>query len=184
MKKNHYRFHKTRRSFSSILLVFLLLPISSLAQDNELFLGNNDIDADVTDRLHHNDAEYAMTTKEGSVDMLVTNEAILIQFSDRFLNNLAEEIENEEDRYDEASVLADVITSMVSSGVRSLLDHAIQIPIYELDRVFYEEGRLYIIDRDGNELFEDLEIDDVDVMEDFSRRDSRRFIAAVERRMY
>lgn len=181
-------FHSKRQMIFSILtgILFtaLLVPVSANAQ-HEIFSGHEDIDADITHRLHHNDAEYAMTTREGSVDLLVAHDAILIQFSDRFLEGLEEEIRADEERnYDEASVLADVIKSMVSNGVRKMLDHALTIPLHEIREVYYEDGRLYIIDREGEELFGDLEIDDVDVMEDFSRRDSRRFVAAVERKMY
>ena len=159
------------------------MPLQTFAQSH---FHHNDIDADITDRLHHDEAEYAMATREGSVELLVTNDAVLIQFTDRFLDNLADEISDDDDHYEyeEASVLADVIKSMVTSGVRKLLDHALTIPMYEIREVYYEDGRLYIINRDGDEIFEDLEIDDVDVMEDFSRRDARRFVSAVERRMY
>lgn len=169
-------------SLTAILISFLLMPVSSLAQHHEIF-SDHHIDADVTDRLLHDEAEYAMTTREGSIDLLVAGDAILIQFSDRFLEDLAAEIHNENDDYEEASVLADVITSMVSSGVRSLLDHALAIPIVEISEVFYEDGRLYIVNKEGSEYFENLEIDDVDVMEDFARRDARRFVDAVVRKM-
>ena len=165
-----------------LMIAFLLIPISTNAQHHEIFSGHH-ADADVTDRIDHDEAEFAMTTNEGSVDLLVAGDAILIQFSERFLEDLAAEIEDEEDDYNEASVLADVIKSMVSSGVRSLLDHALAIPVYEIKEVFYEDGRLYIIDNDGEEYFGDLEIDDVDVMEDFSRRKARKFVDAVERKM-
>ncbi len=167
---------------AGFLFTALLLPLHLSAQNH---FGDHDIDADITQRLHPRDAEYAMTTREGSVDLLVTDDAIQIQFSDRFLAELEDEIRDDEDQdYHEASVLADVIKSMVTTGVKKLLDHALIIPLYEISEVYYDDGRLYIIDREGDEIFEDLEIDDVDVMEDFSRRDARRFVAAVERRMY
>lgn len=166
---------------SAILISAFLMPINAIAQTH---FGNHDIDADVTNRLHQDDAEYAMTTREGSVDLLVTHDAIMIQFSDRFLDDLEEEIRDDDEDYHEASVLADVIKSMVTSGVKKMLDHALAIPLYEIREVYYDGGRLYIIDREGQEIFEELEIDDVDVMEDFSRRDARRFVGAVERRMY
>jgi hypothetical protein len=147
-----------------------------------MFSIKNDIDADVTSRLFHKDAEFAMTTNEGSVDLMLTSNAIVIQFSDRFLEDLDSEIRNEAD-LDEASVLAEVITSMVSTGVHSLLNHALTIPMTEIREVYYDNGKLHIVDRDGEEIFGELEIDDVYIMEDFSRRDARRFVSEAERRM-
>lgn len=186
MKLFYKNFPKTVSLLAGILLTGLLIPISVTAQHNDFSFDHHDIDADVTDRLHHRDAEYAMTTNEGSVEMLLTNDAILMQFSDQFLDDLEDEIHDEEENYDyeEASVLADVFKSMITSGVRKLLDHAITIPIHEIQEVYYDDGRIYIINHDGEEIFGDLEIDDTDVMEDFSRRDARRFVSALERRMY
>lgn len=183
MKLFNSVFNGTIMLVTGIFFTILLMPLQTYSQTH---FNHNDIDTDVTDRLHHNDAEYAMTTREGSVELLVSHDAVLIQFTDHFLDNLADEIRDEDEHYDyeEASVLADVIKSMVTSGVRKLLDHALAIPMYEIRKVYYDDGRLYIIDRDGEEIFEDLEIDDVDVMEDFSRRDARQFVSVVERRMY
>lgn len=171
---------------SGIALFLLLIPSTTIAQHGGKFSGHDDLDADITSRLVHKDAEYVMTTREGSVEMLLSDDAILMQFSDQFLDDLEEEIRDDEEHYEyeEASVLADVFKSMITSGVRKLLDHALAIPLHEIKEIYYEDGRIYIIDREGDEIFGDLEIDEVDVMEDFSRRDARQFVAAVERRMY
>lgn len=167
---------------SAIAFLLLMVPVQSIAQNDDMYSIENDIDADITDRLDIKDSEYGMTTKEGSVDMMLTNHSIIIQFSDQFLADLDDEIRSEAD-VDEASVLAEVITSMVSSGVHSLLNRALEIPIQEIKKVYYDDGKLHIIDRDGEEIFEELEINDVYIMEDFSRRDARKFVSEAERRM-
>lgn len=168
------------QNFACIVLILIMNPVTALAQHHPFIHG--DIDAEIETRLNPDDADYAMTTREGSVDMLVNDDVILIQFSGQFLDELEDEI-SEEGEYEEASVIAEVLTSMISSGVRTLFDHALLIPIYEISEVYYNAGRLYIIDHDGEDIFSDLEIDEVYIMEDFSRGDARRFVAAVERRM-
>jgi hypothetical protein len=112
----------------------------------------------------------------------VAESGIAIQFSDQFMDNLEDEI-NSEDGDSDNSVLAKTIKSMVSSGVRTILDHAILIPFYEIGSVSYEDGRIIVTDVNGEEIFDDLEVNDVQVMEDFSRRDSRRFVADAEKRL-
>ncbi len=179
------KFYRTfPKALLSLLASFVLFaaftPTISTAQNHHFHHG--DFDAEIEPRLDPRDADFAMTTREGSVDMLVDGDFILIQFSDQFLAEVEDEIEDEED-FEEASVFADLLKSMITSGVKSLLDHSLVIPVYEISEVYYEDGRLYLIDHEGDELFEDLEIDDTDVMEDFSRRDARRFVAAVEKRM-
>lgn len=169
---------------SGIAFLLLMVPIQSVAQHHHLFSDHDDLDADITSRLVHNEAEYAMTTREGSVDLMLADNAIFIQFSDRFLEDLDDEIRNEaETDVDEASVLLELFTSMISSGVHSLLDHALAIPISEIRDVYYDDGKLHIIDHHGDEIFDDLEIDDINIMEDFSRRDARRFVSEAENRM-
>lgn len=177
------KFKKTIVPFLSVVaFTLLVIPSQTAAQHNDIFTGHDDLDANITDRLHHRDAEYAMTTREGSVDLMLTDNSIVIQFSDRFLTDLDDEIRSEAD-VDEASVLAEVLTSMISSGVNSLLNHALEIPIREIREVYYKDGKLHIIDYDGEEIFGELEIDDTNIMEDFSRRDARRFVSEAERRM-
>lgn len=181
--KMHNKFKKTIVPFLSLFaFTLLLIPSHTAAQHNDIFTGHDDLDADITDRMLHDDAEYAMTTREGSVDLMLTDNSIVIQFSDRFLSDLDNEIRSEAD-VDEASVLAEVLTSMISSGVNSLLNHALEIPLREIRNVYYKDGTLHIIDYDGEEIFGELEIDDVYIMEDFTRRDARRFVSEAERRM-
>lgn len=169
--------------FTLFVLSFLLaIPQQADAQRSNNFITANDIDADIVPRLSHKDEEIGITSREGSVDLLLTNEAILIQFTDTFLEKIEGEIRESDDLSD-ATHLGTVIRSMVSSGVKTLLDRALAIPLYEIDAVYYENGRLFVINRKGKELFEDLEIDNKKVMEDFRARDARRFVAEAERRM-
>ncbi|TVR29711.1 MAG: hypothetical protein EA390_09265 [Balneolaceae bacterium] len=169
--------------FTLFALSFLFaIPQQADAQRSNNFITANDIDADIVPRLSHKDAEIGITSREGSVDLLLTNESILIQFTDTFLEKIEGEIRESDDLSD-ATHLGTVIRSMVSSGVKTLLDRALAIPLYEIDAVYYENGRLFIINREGKELFEGLEIDNKQVMEDFRRRDARRFVAEAERRM-
>ena len=165
---------------ATLFSLLSLLSISSAlhAQNIEM---PSDIDADAVDRFTESNTIRFITNSYESVNLIVAEAGIAIQFSDEFLNNLEHEIKNEGDENSEASKLGDVIRSMVGSGVRSILDHAILIPFYEIGSISYEDGRICITDVNGNELFENLEINDKQVMEDFSRRDSRRFVSNVEK---
>lgn len=181
---------KSTFSFSNKPTLFTLFAIAILftisqpaeAQRSNNFITANDIEADIVPRLSHKDAEIGITSREGSVDLLLTNEAILIQFTDTFLEKIEGEILDSDDLTD-ATHLGIVIRSMLSSGVKTLLDRALAIPLYEIDEVYYENGRLYIINRENKELFESLEIDDKQVMEDFRPRDARRFVGEAEKRV-
>jgi len=167
-----------------LLMALMLTPAVSEAQDTKSFKTSADIDAEVAPRLSHSEAVASMTTRAGSVDLLLSEESILIQFTDDYLDKIASEIKSKSDEHsDTGSILANVITSAVSSGVRTLLDNAIALPLHQISNIHYSDGRVIILSLDGDEIFKDLEIDDKSVMEDFSRRDARRFIAEAEKRV-
>jgi hypothetical protein len=163
---------------ASALGLMVLVPFLSDAQHAGNFVTEKDVDAEIIQRMTHDQAVYGMTTREGSVDLMLTGEKIVIQFTDRFLQELEDEIRGTaaEDPH-----LVAVVRSMVGSGVKTLLDRALAIPFHEIRDVYYESGRLCIIHRDGTEIFKDLDVDGHDVMEDFRRRDARRFVAQAER---
>jgi hypothetical protein len=164
---------------TALLSLFALLSISSTAHAQNIEMPS-DIDAEAVDRFSESDVIRFITNRDESVNLIVAETGIAIQFSDQFMDNLDDEI-NSADGDGDNSVLAKTIKSMVSSGVRTILDHAILIPFYEIGSVNYEDGRIIITDMNGEELFEDLEVNDKQVMEDFSGRDSRRFVADAEK---
>lgn len=174
------RFIRKNLLFSVTLFsLFSLLSISSVLQAQSIDMPS-DIDADPVERFSESNTIRFITNSDESVNLIVAETGIAIQFSDQFLDNLDDEI-NSEEGDGENSVLAETIKSMVSSGVRTILDHAILIPFYEIGSVSYEDGRIILTDVNGEEIFDDLEINDTQVMEDFSRRDSRRFVADAEK---
>lgn len=172
--------------FKAALLfpLILLFTLSSLRAQGIVFSEDNyGEDAELVDRMTHSDADYAMTTREGSVDFMIAEQNIVIQFSDAFMTNLEDELDAETGEDAGDSHFATVIKSMVKSGVSTMLDRAITIPLTGISEIYLDENRLVIKDADGNELFADMEVNDRKVLEDFSKRDARRFVAEAEKQM-
>lgn len=176
---------KLKYSKTALLLSILFICTLSVSQAQGIIFSDDNYgeDAEMIDRLSHSDADYAMTTEEGSVDFMIFNSNIVIQFSDAFLADLEKELDEEAGEDADDSHFATVIKSMVTSGLRTMFDRAIAIPFSEISEVYMEDNRLVIRDLEGDELFENMEVNDRDVMEDFSRRDARRFVAEAERYM-
>lgn len=182
MKKLLY----TTLPFIGILIVSLglsFLPELSHAQNNRTIKISSDVDSEVVERFTESSSERIITTRNKSVDLVISNTGLAIQFTDDFLNDLEEEIRDSDNKEDESSKIEKIILSMAGSGVRALLDHAIVIPFHEIEDVRYDEGRIIIKDRNGEEIFGDLEINDQRIVEDFNRRDARRFVADAEKRL-
>lgn len=176
------RLHIQGLILSLTFLAFFASPQHVEAQKSNNFITAQDIDAEITPRLTQKEAEAAITTRNNSVDLMLTEQFLVIQFTDSFLEKITDEI-RKEGKDVSSSHTGNVILSMVSSGVRTLLDRAMAIPLQDISEVYYENGRLYILNSSGVEIFKDLDIDGTEVMEDFSRRDARRFAAEAERRL-
>lgn len=170
--------------FLSIIAIasLLFLPTFLQAQSSNSFITSDDIEAEIVPRMEHKKAEIAITNREGSVDLLLTDQHLLIQFTDQFFDEIEKEIKAEEN-ISEASHIGDVFKSMITSGIQTFLDRALAIPLYEIAEIYYDNGTLFIVDHAGENIFDDLDINDKKVMEDFSRRDARRFVAEAEKRM-
>ncbi|HEX8451213.1 MAG TPA: hypothetical protein VF647_03895, partial [Longimicrobium sp.] len=54
-----------------------------------------------------------------------------------------------------------------------------EYPVSELREARYENGRLVLEDREGNSIFKDVQVNDVQVMESFSPAEARAFAARV-----
>lgn len=162
-----------------LALFAVYVPFHAQAQ-SDYYSTVHEMGGDIVSRVNHNDAKMAITTRSGSVDLLLTNEMIVMQFTDSFLDQITDEIEGKNES-NEASAISEILRSALSSGIRTMLDHGIGIPLYEISEIYYENGRLMILNMKEEEIFEDLDVDDNQVMEDFTRRDARRFVAEAER---
>lgn len=156
------------------------IPDQLLAQNITIKSSDSDLHSEIIPRINKSDAEVAITNKENTVDLMINGDWLVIQFTNHYLEKLQQEIHGEEE---EESVIAEVIRSMVGSGVRTLLDRAISISLYDISEIQYKNNTLEIYDTEGTLIFEDLEIDNTYIMKDFRSRDARRFVASAEKRL-
>jgi hypothetical protein len=183
MTSSNQNRHSTKKGALFGIITFLcLLNFSIDLKAQQSFITSHDLNADVVPRLAYNEADAAITSQDGLVDLLLTGDALILQFSDKKLDKISAEILEKDSGYDESHFVS-VLKSMISSGVRTLLDRGLAIPLYEISSVEYTSGRLMILNIDGKEILKDVEIGNKPLMEQFSRRDVRGFIAEVERRM-
>jgi hypothetical protein len=124
-------------------------------------------------------ARYVMVTRDGAVELLLTHRRVALQLSDRTMREIDREMDRELE--DEDGVLADAIKSAVLGGVRALLRHSLECPLEELRDARYRDGRLELVTVDGERVFEDVEIDDRDLLESFRAQDARAFVEEFHR---
>jgi hypothetical protein len=166
--------------FVSAILFLVMFPNSAIAQ-NSIQIYDDEMQAEIIPRVSPEEADAAISSVDDKVDLLLFEDKIILQFSDLKLDLIAGEIREEKEYSD--SHFVNILLSMVSSGVRTLLDRGLAIPLYEISEMSYSNNRLVILNMEGKEIFRDVKIDDKPLMEQFSRSDARQFIGEVERRM-
>ena len=137
---------------------------------------DDDSDARIVSRQPIHRASSAIQTRNGEVALLLVGRTLVMQLTDRGLRQVDREMD--EDAKD-GSAFARFVGGVVRSGVRTLLDHGIEYPLSELREARYEDGRLVLVDRDGDRLFEDVQVNDIEVMESFSPAEARAFAARI-----
>ncbi len=124
--------------------------------------------------------DLAITTEDDGATLILTRRHVAMQLSDRVMHKLDRELRRE-DREDEDNALAQVIKSAVLGSVRAMLDHSVEYPISAIRDIEYRDGRLVIISVDGDPVFEDVDVNDHDVLDSFSPADARVFVREFDR---
>ncbi|HVP14612.1 MAG TPA: hypothetical protein VMS88_03650 [Terriglobales bacterium] len=124
-------------------------------------------------------ATFAISNEQKTVDLLLDRRDVILQLSDRTMRRIDRELRDDRDR--DEGFLANLIKGAVIDGVREMLDHSLRCPLDEVRDARYRDGRLILVTRDRDELFDDLDVDNGDVMASFSEADARAFVAELRR---
>lgn len=127
-------------------------------------------------------AILAIESRDGKITLLLTERVVAFQFSDRTMHKIERELRRESREHDDdEGPLGEAIKSAVLSGVRALLDHSVSCPLREVRDVRVEAGRLVFVTRDGDRMFERIQVDDEDLLESFDRQEAAAFAAEFRR---
>src|SRR6185295_17988644 len=107
----------------------------------------------LADRWDRGEIRTAITTEDGSVNLLLADGVVALQLSDKSMRKIRRELQKQEwDEEDNA--IARAVKSAVLGSVHSMLDHSIECRIRDVRSVDYRDGRLIIVSRDGDRIFE------------------------------
>jgi hypothetical protein len=165
-----------RTAIVTLILAALLPAGAAFAHDHELNFGSCQVREPVEWGARHDlrRARFAMLTEDRSAELVLTRDLVAIQLSGRIIGKLDHDLARERDEDD--GVIAGALKGAILGSVRALLDHSLECPLDELRDVRYRDGRLEFITEDGDRIFEDLRIDDREVLECFQAADARAFV--------
>jgi hypothetical protein len=112
------------------------------------------------------DACLAVVSREGSVALMLTNDVVAVQLTDRALSD----VEPDKD--------AGFLEELVVSGVRLALGKSIECPISAIRSAELRGGRLLLTNYDGKPVFNEIKVNGSDVLQSFSSKDAARFVSA------
>ena len=132
------------------------------------------------ERWNPGEARRAITTEDGAVTLLIDDREVALQLSDRAMHKIGRKLHDQADDADE-NPIGQALKDAVLTVVRSMLDHSVECRVRDLRSVDYRDGRLELVTTDGDRLFEKIEVDDRDVLENFSPADARAFVSEFQR---
>ena len=154
----------------------LAFAVALCAQPAAAQRDRDDSDARVVSRQPLRRAQSAIETRNGQVALLLVDRTLVMQLTDRGLDRVERDMDDDARK---ETGFARFVVGVVRSGVRNLLDHGIEYPLSELRDARYENGRIVLIDRQGKQIFENVQVNDMEVMESFSPAEARAFVARV-----
>ncbi|HTM57131.1 MAG TPA: hypothetical protein VL123_01820 [Candidatus Udaeobacter sp.] len=127
------------------------------------------------------EARFAIMNRNDKVALLITDHTVAMQLSDRVLHRLDRKFRDEEE--DDDGGIGHVIKTAVFTSVRSVLNHSAECEIRDISNADYRDGELILTSRNGHRIFGHPDVDDQDVMRDFSPADARAFVRELRQRM-
>lgn len=160
----------------SVAVFALVYATPSAAQQVE---SDSDTDAVIGPRLAAQEADFAISTQQKDVLLLLRGDSLFMQLTDAGLEDLQNRARDGKESDEDESLAVRVMEGALLGSLAVLFDRSVGLHVAEVDSAAYERGGLRLMAADGDELF-DISLNDRDVMEDFAERDARRFIEQLE----
>ena len=165
------------------LLILLLGPMimvsnSLKAQNGSFSFNDSEIDGEAIPRLMLSSGIDHIVNNEGNIALILTHQSLVIQLTNEGLDAISNEISKTE-KDEDSSLLGDFFRSVLSTSLYNLLDHGIAIPLKDIKSAEYKGGELRIYTRNNEILFEDFDMNDKDLIDDFKRSDAMRFAQSI-----
>lgn len=129
-----------------------------------------------TDEAPRGAERLVITTREGDVDLGLTDEVVYFRLNPKRVAEIEADIDGEVSETEGLGrSIADAVTGVVTDALR----HAVEVPIEDVEAVRYEDGRLEF-EFAGDGEMPAIERDGERVEEAFAPEDAERFVEAFE----
>ena len=122
-------------------------------------------------------AEATLRTTDRRVAVLLMDTTLVLQLTDRGLDQMSDDIAREPS----AGTGGRILARMIGAALTGMFDHGIAYRLSALRSARADGSRLVLEDRDGRRVFDQVEMNGRQVFDDFSPAEAERFAAAVNR---
>ncbi len=159
------------KTIATCALALLLASGTAQAKDGiSISFNSDDSRTELGSRHDARDARLAITTRDGSAMLLLTDDVVAMQLTDAALARM----QSEEKKKD-----ANFLEELLVAGVKLAIGKAIEYPIASIHNLDYRDGALRVIGADDKPVFTNVKVNGTDVLRDFSRADVMRFANAL-----
>ena len=122
-------------------------------------------------------AATSLRTRDAQAAVLLMDTTLVLQFTDEGLSKMNAGIRDSAPQ----DVGHRILARMAGAALGDMFDHGIAVDLRGVRGAHVEGNRLVLEDLAGNRLFEHVELNGHDVMDDFSPAEASRFAAAVNK---
>jgi hypothetical protein len=120
-------------------------------------------------------AAFAIVTTDRTSALLLTDTTIVAQLTDAGLNHVGRDTERSMRNDTTAALITRMLGGAVAGALRPLLDHGIAYRLSDLGEARSTGGRLELRRRNGERVFNHMEMNGHELLESFSPDDAREF---------
>jgi hypothetical protein len=130
----------------------------------------------VVDRVEIGKSTFHILNIKQETALIVRDSTLVMQLTDRGLANIKREIKKEGE-----SALGKMMHAALAGAMEEFLDHGMEYQLSDLKEARIEKGVLVLERKNGDLIFDEMEINGEEVLETFAPLDAARFAAHVNR---
>ena len=159
------------KTIAMLAVALFLTSATALAKDGiSISIHSEDSRTDMGPRHDPRDARAAITSRDGSTVLMLVDDVVALQLSDRALDS---ETKSKDD--------ANFLEELLSAGVKLALGKSVEYPVAHISTVEYRNGALRIVNDQNKPVFTNVKVNGTDVLRNFSSADATRFVNAFRR---
>lgn len=120
-------------------------------------------------------ARFTILSRDGKVALLLMPTAVAFQLSDGTMRRIDRELRVKADEAED-NPLGEAIKTAVLAGVRVMLKHSAECSLRDLRDIDYRDGELVFITRDGDRVFDHIDMNDENLTRSFDEREAKAFV--------